>query len=72
VIEYLNFEYWWLDRFTKTIGRLKPDHDKAWQELVDLKVLRPRETQASIRDLASAMQAQAELDQARKLFRRQC
>ncbi|PHH90253.1 hypothetical protein CDD83_4161 [Cordyceps sp. RAO-2017] len=32
-IEYLCFEYWWLDRYTKSIKRLQPDYDKAWQDV---------------------------------------
>ena len=47
-IEYLCFEYWWLDRYTRTIDRLKPDYDKGWQKLVDKKLLRPHETQEFI------------------------
>ncbi|KAF4508915.1 hypothetical protein G6O67_005240 [Ophiocordyceps sinensis] len=48
-IEYLNFEYWWLDWYTETPERLKPDLDRAWQELVDMKVLWPDDTQKSVR-----------------------
>lgn len=69
-IEYLNFECWWLDRYTRTIQRLKPDHDKAWQDLVDLKVLRPGETNESIRTDASAMRREAEKEQAKKAVQR--
>lgn len=49
-IEYLNYEHWWLDKYTSDIERLEPDHDKAWQELVDLKILRPHETKEFLRD----------------------
>ncbi|KAK7421732.1 hypothetical protein QQZ08_009820 [Neonectria magnoliae] len=63
-IEYLNFECWWLDRHTSVIEHFKPAHDKAWQELVDLKVLRPHETPESVRTMASAIQERAEEDQA--------
>ncbi|KAK1768843.1 hypothetical protein QBC33DRAFT_557604 [Phialemonium atrogriseum] len=69
-IEYLNFECWWLDRYTRTIQRLKPDHDKAWQDLVDLKVLRPGETNESIRTDASAMRGEAEKEQAKNAVQR--
>lgn len=48
-IEYLNFEYWWLDWYTETPERLKPDLDRTWQELVDMKVLWPHDTQKSVR-----------------------
>ncbi|PNY27815.1 Uncharacterized protein TCAP_02250 [Tolypocladium capitatum] len=54
--EYLCFEYWWLDRHTASLERLKPDHDKRWQELVDLKVLKPHETKEFIRTLAADSQ----------------
>ncbi|KAK7397630.1 hypothetical protein QQX98_012997 [Neonectria punicea] len=69
-IEYLNFEYWWLDRHTRVIERLKTAHDKAWQELVDLKVLRPNETQESVRTDAFVMERQVEEDQAREAVKR--
>lgn len=61
-IEYLNFEYWWLDRYTKSIEHLKPAHDKAWQELVGLNMVRPHETPESVRTVESSRQEQAEED----------
>jgi hypothetical protein len=63
-IEYLYFEYWWLDWYTDTIDRLKPDDDKAWQKLVDSKVLRLNETRESIGTFQSSIQAQSEQDHA--------
>lgn len=69
-IEYLNFEYWWLDRQTRAMERLKLAHDKAWQKLVDLKVLRPHETQESIRTDVFAMERQAEQDRAQEAVER--
>lgn len=63
-IEYLNFEYWWLDRYTESIERLKPDFDKAWQKLVDSNVLRPYQTRESVRSLSSLNWQQNEQDQA--------
>lgn len=63
-IEYLNFEYWWLDRYTRAIRRRKPERDKAWQELVDTGILKPGETRQSIRTDAHAMQMQAVQDSA--------
>lgn len=68
-IEYLNFEYWWLDRHTKAMESLKPAHDEAWQELVDLKMLRPHETQEFLRTIASPMERQAEEDRAQEAVR---
>jgi hypothetical protein len=29
-IEYLNYEYWWLDKYTSDIERLEPERDKLW------------------------------------------
>ncbi|POR35149.1 Uncharacterized protein TPAR_04654 [Tolypocladium paradoxum] len=63
-IEYLYFEYWWLDRHTASIERLKPDHDKRWQELVDLKVVFPHETKEFIRTTACGIQQGKERDRA--------
>ena len=65
-IEYLCFEYWWLDRYTDSIERLKPDHDRRWQELVDKKIPKPYETQEFIRTTPSSMQRQRDDDQAWK------
>jgi len=69
-IEYLNFEYWWLDRYTDTIERLEPHYDKAWQKLVDSKVLRPHETKESVRSLSSLNRQQNEQDRALKAVQR--
>ncbi|KID85143.1 ankyrin 2,3/unc44, partial [Metarhizium majus ARSEF 297] len=69
-IEYLNFECWWLDRHTRAIEHFKPAHDKAWKELVDLKMLRTHETPESVRTDESSMQDQAEEDQAREAVER--
>ncbi|CAH0019329.1 unnamed protein product [Clonostachys rhizophaga] len=69
-IEYLNYEYWWFDKHTSDIERLEPDHDKAWQELVDLKILRPHETKEFVRTIASPMERQTEDDNALKAVKR--
>ncbi|KAH6881141.1 hypothetical protein B0T10DRAFT_361952, partial [Thelonectria olida] len=69
-IEYLNYEYWWLDKYTGDIERLEPDHDKAWQELVDMDILRPHETKEFVRTAASGMECQTEEDQAMKAVQR--
>lgn len=65
-IEYLCFEYWWLDRHTDSIERLKPDHDRRWQELVDKKIPKLHETEDSIRTTPSSMQRQRDADRARE------
>ncbi|KAF2872952.1 hypothetical protein BDV95DRAFT_490800, partial [Massariosphaeria phaeospora] len=63
-IEYLGFEYWWLDRYMDTIDRLKSSYDKAWQTLVDSKVLRPHETQEYVPTDECGMRRDAEYHQA--------
>ncbi|KAF7505084.1 hypothetical protein GJ744_001303 [Endocarpon pusillum] len=69
-IEYLNFEYWWLDRYTRSTERLKLEHDKAWQQLVDRGAVRPGETEEYFRTFTSAMKRQAEEDQALEAVQR--
>ncbi|KAI1501061.1 hypothetical protein F5X99DRAFT_409373 [Biscogniauxia marginata] len=69
-IEYLNYEYWWLDKHTSDIERLGPVHDKAWQELVDEKVPRPHETKGFVRTDISAMERENEMQQAQKAVER--
>lgn len=69
-IEYLNYEYWWLDKHTSDIERLEPEHDKLWQELIDKKILRPHETKEFVRTDASGMERQTEKAQAQKAVQR--
>ncbi|KAI0193988.1 hypothetical protein EV127DRAFT_405609 [Xylaria flabelliformis] len=69
-IEYLNFEYWWVDWYTASIERLKPARDKAWQELVDSKVLKPGETVDFMQTDACEMQLLRELNQAEEAWKR--
>lgn len=47
-IEYLNFEYWWDEKFDAEVRQLQPKHDEAWVELRSANVLRPLETSESI------------------------
>ncbi|KAG8426348.1 hypothetical protein J3459_008260 [Metarhizium acridum] len=65
-IEYLNYEYWWLDKHTSDMERLEPEHDKLWQELVDKKILRPHETKEFVRTIASPMERANERERAQK------
>lgn len=65
-IEYLNSEYWWLDKYASDIERLEPEHDKLWQELVDENVLRPHETNEFVRTDASSMECERDKGQTRK------
>ncbi|KAI0867599.1 hypothetical protein GGS24DRAFT_485117 [Hypoxylon argillaceum] len=69
-IEYLNYEYWWLDTYARQIERLQPGLDKAWQELVDTGILRRDETKEFVRTPQWAMRAQDEDDQAREDWQR--
>ncbi|KAL7922903.1 hypothetical protein ACQKWADRAFT_320562 [Trichoderma austrokoningii] len=52
-IEYLSYQYWWLDEYIRDTERLEPEHDKLWQELVDDKILWPHETKEFVRIIAS-------------------
>ncbi|KAJ2897766.1 hypothetical protein MKZ38_004389 [Zalerion maritima] len=69
-IEYLNYEYWWLDKYAGDVERLEPEHDRLWQELANDKVLRPHETKEFVRTTASPMERQNEEDMARKVVQR--
>jgi hypothetical protein len=46
--QYLNYEYRWHDEFIYLIERGQKRYDSAWKQLVDSKVLRPRETEQFI------------------------
>ena len=70
-IEYLEFECWWLDRYIQLIEHAKPVYDEAWQELVDLKVLKPHETQEYLRTVTSSNEQQREVDQTREDVKRE-
>ncbi|KAI9163526.1 hypothetical protein HJFPF1_05143 [Paramyrothecium foliicola] len=59
-IEYLNYEYWWLDTYTREIERLEPEHDKLWQELVGKNVLKAHDTKDFVRTDESAMERETE------------
>ena len=63
-IEYFSYESAQYNRYTKTVQRLQPAFDEAWKKLVDLKVLRPSETQEYICNVESAIDGQNEYWQA--------
>lgn len=65
-IEYLYFEYWWLDRYTQPVERLQPDEHEAWQVLVDSHVLRPHETREDVLDFMNTMREAHQLERAQK------
>ncbi|KAJ8124649.1 hypothetical protein O1611_g8990 [Lasiodiplodia mahajangana] len=69
-IEYLNFEYWWVDWYAASTERLRPAHDKAWQRLLDLKAVKPHETMESVRTPEALTDRQLEQDQASNAVRR--
>lgn len=63
-IEYLGFESWWFDKHIGDIDRLAPEHDKAWKELVDSKIVGPHDTPESVRSDQTALQREIEIRQA--------
>lgn len=63
-IEYLGFEYWWLDRYSASVKRLKPKHDEAWEELKRKGVVKDDETPEFVRTGASGTMCQIEEDHA--------
>ncbi|KAK4151489.1 hypothetical protein C8A00DRAFT_45301 [Chaetomidium leptoderma] len=65
-IEYLNYEYSWYDRYERSIKRLRPKYDEAWKNLADSGVLRPGETDETLRTTESAFRRASEREQAQK------
>ncbi|KAK4039345.1 hypothetical protein C8A01DRAFT_47139 [Parachaetomium inaequale] len=63
-IEYLNFEYSWLDRYARLIEMRRREDIKAWQKLMDSGVLRRHETIDFLSITESQIQRQAELNKA--------
>ncbi|RDA87953.1 hypothetical protein CP532_3416 [Ophiocordyceps camponoti-leonardi (nom. inval.)] len=53
-VEYLSFEYWWLDRYACIVEEMKWDHDRRWRELGDEGLVKPYETSETIRTPVSA------------------
>jgi hypothetical protein len=64
-IEYFNYECSWYDNYTRSVERLKPHHDEAWQKLVNSGVLRAGETTEYLLTNESAHRCQTEIDQGR-------
>lgn len=64
-IEYLNYEYSWLDKHTRFLTRLQPKYDEAWQKLVDSGVLQRGETATGFCTMESAIRSQTEEDAAK-------
>ena len=59
-VEYLNFEYFWLDWFSNAIQRLKLNRDKIWQKLIDFKMLRSHEIETFLWTFKSLNQSSAD------------
>jgi hypothetical protein len=65
-VEYLNFEYWWLDKHALRIKLLRPKRDETWERLVGSGVLRPGENPGSLRSHESAVELSEEHDRAKQ------
>ncbi|KAK3333490.1 hypothetical protein B0T19DRAFT_127539 [Cercophora scortea] len=65
-IEYLGYAYAVHHRCTRFVEKLRPDYDKAWKTLVDLKVLRPSDTDEYVCDLGFSAQCDCERERAEK------
>ena len=63
-VEYLNYEYSWLDYYVRCVGRLQTKRDQDWRALADAGVLRSNETAESLQTTESSHQRRIELDQA--------
>ncbi|KAH7163389.1 hypothetical protein B0J13DRAFT_538469 [Dactylonectria estremocensis] len=66
-IEYLSSKYWWLDHHTDRPQILEPDHDKAWQKVVDDKLLRRHETKEYKRTFKYSMEREKQQCRAKEV-----
>ncbi|KAH7031031.1 uncharacterized protein B0I36DRAFT_243505 [Microdochium trichocladiopsis] len=64
-IEYLNYEYWWLDRLNTKMEQLRPEYNELWKALVVEASLKPHETEEYIRTTESGVECDRERTQAR-------
>lgn len=62
-IEYLNYEYWWFDKYTRRLNRLEAHFDKSWKELVNSGVVMPSEDSEQLRFYDSRLQRWTEQQQ---------
>ena len=69
-IEYLNFEYFWLDWFSNAVQRLKSNRDKIWQKLIDFKMLRSHEIETFLQIFRNLNQSNADKKHAWKTVKR--
>ncbi|RSL43878.1 hypothetical protein CEP54_014913 [Fusarium duplospermum] len=63
-IEYLGYEYWWLDGHAEDMERLGPKHDEAWKKLVDTKIVGPHDTIEDVRSMRGSLQRENDVQQA--------
>ncbi|KAM3555457.1 hypothetical protein MY1884_005578 [Beauveria asiatica] len=70
-LEYLNYEYWWLDVYARDIKRLGIEREEFWQELVDSELLKPGETKHFICNDESKKGREVEHNRARKAVHRE-
>ena len=64
--EYIGYENWGYDQPAKCVKRYQRHHDRAWEQLVESKVLRPGETEESIGDIRTAFQRAMDREYAEK------
>lgn len=63
-IEYYGYECSQYNRYARIVDRLQPTFDDASKKLMNSKMLRPTETQESIRDTTTAFERQADKNEA--------
>ncbi|KAG7287428.1 hypothetical protein NEMBOFW57_006939 [Staphylotrichum longicolle] len=68
-IEYLDFEWWWTDKYEDWNQRNVEPHDEAWEKLEDACLLQPGETEEDIWSISKGMQRMMALESARQLAR---
>ena len=65
-IEYLGYECWVSETYTRFQQRKQPTYNEAWKKLVDSNVLGPFETEEHVCDITSSFQRQHEEEQAQE------
>ncbi|KAF2211410.1 hypothetical protein CERZMDRAFT_85569 [Cercospora zeae-maydis SCOH1-5] len=65
-IEYLGYEHYFYDRAATYVSRSQQEHDRAWEKLVSLGVLRPEETYEVLCDVETGFQHEKERHQAKQ------
>ncbi|KAI1118972.1 hypothetical protein F5Y14DRAFT_446779 [Nemania sp. NC0429] len=47
-IEYLEFEYWWLDKRARSVETAQERHERVWEKIVESGIPRPGETREEL------------------------